>query len=138
MLGPRNGQLNIIVRQRKHSSTMATESSRFTRSETELLRSLVAEAWAEELNHSLEEQFENFMKWADDAMSPFEVVEEMHIFHNGIARELYKKYAGPLVSTTVAKAIAENHIKESDLNDGLLGKLKAEIATFRKLVGKRK
>jgi hypothetical protein len=117
---------------------MATESSRFTRSETELLRSLVAEAWAEELNHSLEEQFENFMKWADDAMSPFEVVEEMHIFHNGIARELYKKYAGPLVSTTVAKAIAENHIKESDLTDGLLGKLKSEIATFRKLVGKRK
>jgi hypothetical protein len=43
---------------------MAKESSRFTRSETELLGTLVAEAWAEELNHSLEEQFENFMKYA--------------------------------------------------------------------------
>jgi hypothetical protein len=117
---------------------MATESSRFTRSETKLLRALVEEAWAEELNYSLEEQFDNFMKWADDAMSPFELVEQMHLFHNGVARELYKKYSGPLVSTTVAKAIAENHIDESELSDELIAKLKGEIATFRKLVGKRK
>jgi hypothetical protein len=116
---------------------MATESSRFTRSETKLLRALVEEAWAEELNNSLEEQFDNFKKWADDAMSPFEVVEKMHLFHNGVARELYKKYSGPLVSTTVAKAIAENHIDESELSDELIAKLKGEIATFRKLVGKR-
>ncbi len=69
---------------------MATrKNSEFNRREKSELRALSAEAWAEELSEALLELYEDFGKWAEDSLSPFDLNDKIHEFHNGKSRELY-------------------------------------------------
>lgn len=106
---------------------------KLSKSETAQLRELAAEAWETELRVALEALFEDFGRWADHEYSSFELSDRIHDFHDGLSRELYKRYAGlpPLVA--VARAIAVGAMDEAALSPSLREKLKDEIDAMRKL-----
>jgi hypothetical protein len=95
-----------------------------------LLRQLAEEAWEAELNDELEELFESFTNWADKGLSAFELSEQIHEFHNGIARELYKRYTGD-PAAAVARAIARGFLGEEALTPELRAELMPLITYFQ-------
>lgn len=109
---------------------MATrKDSEFNRREKSELRDLASEAWAEELNAALLELYEEFGKWGGDSLSPFDLNDKIHEFHNGISRELYVRYSGK-PEFEVARGIAKGYISEEHVSESLLEKLQSLIEFF--------
>jgi hypothetical protein len=106
--------------------------SKFTKSERARLRELAGEAWSAELNEALTELHEEFGKWADDAIGPFELSDKIHKFHDGIYRELYGRYNTLGTETLVSRAVAMGLVAGDALGEELIEKLKPEIEFFRK------
>lgn len=100
------------------------------RKEKALLRQLAEEAWETELNDELEDLFESFTSWADKGLSAFELSEQIHEFHNGISRELYKRYTGD-PTAAVARAIALGILGEEALTPELHQDLEPLITHFQ-------
>ncbi len=109
---------------------MATE---FNRGEKSKLRQLASEAWEAELTNALDELFERFCIWADDGISAMDLSEEIHQFHNGISRELYKIYAMLPPPLAVARAVAVGILDEESLDPSLREKLHPLIEGHRDL-----
>jgi hypothetical protein len=103
----------------------------FSKQERALLRRLAEEAWESELRAGLEALFETFRRWADSGMSTFELNDRIHDFHDGISRELYKRYATGDPGAAVAYAIAAGHLDEDAIAPALLEKLAPAIEVFR-------
>jgi len=51
--------------------------------------------------------YEQFQRWRGDDISVFELNDKLHQFHNGIARELYKRYV--IMDPDFGVAHALNH-----------------------------
>jgi len=45
------------------------------------------------LTSALTDLYEEFRRWGGDEISVFDLNDLVHEFHNGISRELYKRYA---------------------------------------------
>ena len=107
--------------------------TKLSKSETAQLRELATEAWEIELREALEGLFEDFGRWADDEFSSFDLSDRINKFHDGISRELYKRYTDlpPLVA--VARAIAEGAMDETVLSPLLQEKLADEIEALRRI-----
>lgn len=106
---------------------------KITKREQALLKELAAEAWDSELEVELTKLFEQFCRWADKGMSALELADKIHEFHDGVARELYKRYTGSDDATAVARAIAIGLLSEGSLGDTLHIKLARQIEFFRDL-----
>jgi hypothetical protein len=106
--------------------------SKFTKSERALLRQLASEAWDAELREALLGLYENFGTWADNGMSSFDLTDRIHEFHNGTARDLYKRYTGVDPGFLVSRAIALGVLGEDAVEAKLLSKLAEEIEFIRK------
>ncbi len=105
--------------------------SKYTKSERAILRELATAAWDAELNDALKCLYEAFGQWADGGMNAFELSDRIHVFHDGIARELYKRYTILDESIAVARAVALGLIGEDALRGALAEKLAPEIKAFR-------
>jgi hypothetical protein len=109
-----------------------SDQLKITKSERAHLRGLAEEAWNDELRDALTELYEEFGKWADDGLSAFELADKIHEFHDGISRELYKRYSlDPEVA--VSRAVALGIVEEGALGQPLAGKLSRMIDSFRKM-----
>jgi hypothetical protein len=107
--------------------------TKLSKSEIAVLRECANEAWESELHDALEGLFEDFSRWADDGYSSRELTERIHEFHDGISRELYKRYTGLPPSVAVARAIAVGVIDEAALSPSLQEKLADEIEAQRRI-----
>jgi hypothetical protein len=83
------------------------------------------------LTDALDELFERFCIWADDGVSATDLSEEIHKFHNGISRELYKIYAMLQPHMAVARAIAKGFFSDESLDPSLCEKLQPLIEGHR-------
>lgn len=108
--------------------------TKLSKSETDVLRGLAMEAWEAELHEALEDLFEAFCRWADDAYSAHELADRIHGFHNGISRELFRRYTGLPPFDAVARAIAAGFMDESALPPALQAKLAVEIQAQRRVI----
>ena len=108
-----------------------SEKSKFTKSERAVLRQLASEAWDAELREALLELYEDFGTWADDGMSSFDLTDRIHEFHNGTARDLYKRYTGADPSFVVSRAIALGVLGVDAVVASLLPKLAEESEFIR-------
>lgn len=104
---------------------------KLTRKETAVLRQLAQEAWEQELSDALEALFEDFCRWTDHGMSAFDLTDRIHEFHQGLARDLYKRYTLLPPRAAVAYAIARGALGDACLEAELLAKLAPEIEAFR-------
>ena len=108
-------------------------SIRLSRRETASLRDLAREAWEAELHEALESLFEDFCRRADNDCSRWKMVGPIHAFHDGVARELFKRCAGLRPPLAVARAIAVGAIGQSALSASLQDKLADEVDVGRRL-----
>jgi hypothetical protein len=95
----------------------------FSKKERAQLRTLVGEAWKDELDQALEDLFEAFGRWADHDLDAFELSDRIHEFHDGVSRELYRRYAGLPAHLAVGYAISHGVLDESALGPSLREKL---------------
>ena len=59
-------------------------------------------------------------KWGGKGIDVFELNERVHEFHNGISRELYKRYVMMDPDFSVAYALNNNILKESAVDKEVL------------------
>lgn len=76
-----------------------------TKSVKRALRSLSAVAHEEELRRALLPVATAFEEWRAGRLGSGELTERIHDFHQGPARELFKKYNSGLLEYAVAQAI---------------------------------
>lgn len=105
--------------------------SKFTKLERASLRQLASEAWDAELREALLGLYEDFGTWGDAGMSSFDLTDRIHEFHNGTARDLYKRYTGADPDFLVSRAIAHGVLGEDTVEAKLLSKLAEEIEFVR-------
>lgn len=103
---------------------MPLTKSGFAKSERKELRKLVGLAYERELAKALESLEENFKQWRKNKISVFVLSELIHKFHNGIARDLWSFYEMGYPELSVRHALAEGIILKSEVNPGILEKLK--------------
>ncbi|MFI5181924.1 MAG: hypothetical protein ACHQPI_11070 [Thermoanaerobaculia bacterium] len=78
------------------------------------LRELSERAYAEVLSRELAKLQESFQSWRAGELSPFDLGEEIHRFHQGPNRKLYIYYTSSSHhESDVAEAIIEGLIPES-------------------------
>ena len=109
------------------------DKTKFNKRERVVLQQFAREAWNAELGEALTELYEEFGKWADDAMDAMELSDKIHEFHNGVSRELYGLYTSLDSSILVSRAVALGFLEENAIGKELLAKLKPEIEWVRKV-----
>ena len=97
---------------------------RFSKFEKRRLRELAAEAHESALSKALEELYEEFLKWADDGLSTFDLNEEIHKFHDGLSRDLYRTYVLNDPALAVAIGLSQNALGEGQIGPDLFDKLR--------------
>lgn len=84
------------------------------------IRELGAIAQEEELRRALLPLAEAFEQWKAGKLAGIDLVEEIHRFHQGPARELYLRYERPLLFSSVAQAIVNGIIKKETVSAEVL------------------
>jgi hypothetical protein len=80
------------------------------------LRDLVGLAYEVELGRELGKLAEHFDEWREGKIDAFDLTELVHKYHQGPARELWKRYADrPMVEMQVASAIARGILRREDV-----------------------
>ena len=71
------------------------------------------------------------MEWRAGRLSPFELSEAIHAFHNGRARQLYVFYVEGRPATSVAHALATGTLREAEVPRELGAKVAGLVAFYR-------
>jgi len=103
---------------------MTINKDHFTKLERKELRRLAGLAYERELAKALETLEENFRQWKKNKITVFELSDFIHRFHNGIARDLWSFYTTGHTELSVKHAITEVIILKTEINPGILKKLK--------------
>ena len=84
-----------------------------------------------ELEEALRPLHEDFDAWKKGEVSVFDLSDQIHKFHDGRSRELFKLYSGSVEAWWIAHAVARGVIDESALSDDLRAELNEDIEVFR-------
>ena len=103
----------------------------WTRNQRRELRDLQGIAWERELTGALEELQKDFQSWNNGDISPFELNDRIHCFHNGPSRQLFNTYSGSLDTLWLDQVITRGVIEESEVSEGLLAIFRAGIERYR-------
>lgn len=98
-------------------------SMEFTKAEKRMLRELAAECHESELDEAMTELYEEFQKWGGDRISVFDLNDRIHQFHDGISRELYKRYVLLDPALSVRYALESGIIDGSHVDESIRKKL---------------
>ena len=99
------------------------------------LRDAAMEAHEEELRRALLRLAAAFEKWRAGELGSGELSEHIHAFHDGPARELFKKYNYGALDLTVAHAIVSGVLDRSRLPQELLAVLERAISFYEQQGG---
>ena len=92
---------------------------------------MAAVAHERELSVALEKLQSKFESWKKDEIDCFELNQEIHEFHNGESRDLYKFYAMGEPYQAVAYAIANGIITESEAIKEYIQEITPSIEYFK-------
>ncbi len=75
---------------------------------------------------------QHFDDWREGQIDPFELTELIHQYHNGPARELWKRYVGnPYIELLMARAIAEGILEQADVSEQVRPYIKEAVERYR-------
>ncbi len=95
------------------------------------LRELADEAHERELTQALSDLEGKFQAWRKEEISPFELNDLIHKFHDGTSRNIWKRYAYLKPDQRVPAAVARGILKEDEILPGMLEEMKGSIEFFR-------
>jgi hypothetical protein len=97
------------------------------------IQNLAAKAHEEELRRALLILSEKFDQWRSGSLTSFELTEQIHKFHNGDARELFKRYEYIAQELAVAMAIANGILPQDSISPEIIDALSRQIEGFKEL-----
>lgn len=106
-------------------------ADRWTKRQRRELRELQQLAWERELSAALEELQIDFCSWRKGDISPFELNDRIHRFHNGRSRELFNTYSGSLDMFWLEFVVAQGVVDESEVSEDLLAVYRPHIDRCR-------
>ena len=89
----------------------------YAKADRKLVRKLAGVAWERQLRDELNSIGCVIAEMQSGDLSPFDVNERVHQFHNGISRELYNLYSGPDPWFAVCRAHYDGVLTDEDLVD---------------------
>jgi hypothetical protein len=109
---------------------MTTE--RFTKAQRKEIRRLAGLAHERELGAAAGQLGLQFERWRRGEIDVFALNQEIHLFHDGVSRDLYKSYVmGCNPEWSVASAIARDVLNESEIDPLILQGLGGSIELAR-------
>ena len=81
------------------------------------LRELAGQAHENELGRELEKLAQHFDEWREEKIDAASLTELIHQYHNGPARELWKKYNSGFVEVLVAQAIVSGILQKEQVTE---------------------
>lgn len=88
-----------------------------TKKQRKHIREMAGAAYEREMAAALDKLLASFQKWKQGGISPFDLDEDIHQYHNGTARELYKQYVTGDPDMAVLLALARGILKIEELNE---------------------
>lgn len=88
-----------------------------TKKQKKHIREMAGVAYEREMSAALERLLASFQKWKRGEMTPFDLDEEIHQYHNGRARDLYKQYATGDPDMAVLFALRKGVLKIEELSE---------------------
>ena len=89
------------------------------------LRDLTDKAYRNQLDRELSILEEGFKDWKNKKIDCFELSDRIHQFHDGSARDLWKRYTySKDYAYSVAIAIVEGSLQKSDISEEAYNQLK--------------
>ena len=79
------------------------------------LRELAGQAYENELGRELGELAQHFDEWREGKIDTSSLTELVHRYHNGPARELWKKYNSGFVELLVAQAVVSRILQKEQV-----------------------
>ena len=107
--------------------------SHFSKNEKQELRKLAGLAYERELAKALDELYARFKEWKKGSVDSFELSDQIHKFHNGISRDLWKMYDNRDNHIVIARAVANGIISMDEISIKLSENLKTGIESFKNL-----
>jgi len=105
----------------------------FSKNEKRELGKLAGLAYERELAKALEGLYARFLEWKKEDIDLFELNDQIHKFHNGISRDLWKVYDDRNNHIVIARAVANGIISMDEISIKLLEDLKPGIESFKNL-----
>ncbi len=94
------------------------------------LRELAGVAYQRELASELAKVEMDFARWRAGEISPFELSDRIHRFHDGASRDLYVAYRDLSPAHSVARAVALQVLDQSEVPPEILTELEGAIQFF--------
>ena len=91
-----------------------------SKKEQRRLRELAATAYEREMNGAAEGLLKQFERWKNKQIDVFELNDKIHEFHNGISRDLYRRYTGEHPELSVAIALNRGILSREEIGEELL------------------
>lgn len=106
--------------------------SELSKSQKKHLRALAQRAYETELSLALNDLHKKFQRWQTKEISPWELTDDIHEFHNGTARDLYKFYEmGSNAEFSVAHAVAKGVLAYEEIEESCQPLLQSTIDYLR-------
>ncbi len=99
----------------------------YSKAEKQQIRRLAGLAWERQLRAALEVVGQSISQMTNDQKSVFDVAEEVHRYHDGVAQDLYKIFSRSLPWIGVCRAYCDRVINDEDVAD-ISDRLKAELS----------
>lgn len=110
---------------------MSTPS--FAKAQRRELQRLSGLAHRRELSAAAGQLQSEFDRWRRGEIDVFVLNDYIHKFHDGVSRELYKRYAMTEAERGVASAIAREVLKEPEIDHSILEGLRSLIEGSRQM-----
>ena len=95
------------------------------------IRELASLLYQRELDAELAKLDAHFGQWRQGKLSPFDLAEHIHQFHQHPARELYNKFSyNDILPMLVAKAIVDGALAEEEVPEAVREALTDKIRFF--------
>lgn len=95
------------------------------------ISALAGQAYEEELRRALNELHVEFGQFERGEITPFDLQERIHRFHQGPARKLYNKYDSRMLDITVAHAIHTGILNREEIDPEVLEALSGALQFYK-------
>jgi hypothetical protein len=95
------------------------------------LRELASQAYENELGRELRELARHFDGWREGKIDASQLTELVHQYHNGPARELWKKYNSGFVELLVAQAVVNGILQKEQVTEEAWPYVEEAIEKYR-------